>query len=127
MKAAMILRCLGVLAIAGAAAGCVLVVDGDGVRRGGSEVEWSSGSDTNVITADPSSASGGLVRDVESRFGMDSQLSGEDISVSSSADVVTLHGRLSDISLLEHALRVAAETPGVARVVSRITVEMEVD
>lgn len=127
MKADTILTRLGVLAIAGAAAGCVLVVDGDGVRRGGSEVEWSSSNGANVITAEPSSASDSLARDVESRFGMDSQLAGEDITISSSADIVTLHGRLSEISLLEHAVRVAAETPGVARVVSRITVEMEAD
>lgn len=127
MKVDTILGRLGVLAIAGMATGCVLVVDGDGVRRGGSEVEWSSDGVANVITAEPSSVSDGLARDVESRFGMDSQLAGEDVTISSSADVVTLHGRLSDISLLEHAVRVAAETPGVARVVSRITVEMEAE
>jgi len=127
MKADTIFGRLGVLAIAGMAAGCVLVVDGDGVRRGGSEVEWSSDGGGNVITAEPSSASDHLARDVESRFGIDSQLAGEDITISSSAGVVTLHGRLSDITLLEHAVRVAAETPGVSRVVSRITVEMEAD
>ena len=127
MRAEKILRRLGLLAISGMAAGCVLVVDGDGIRRGGSEVEWSSDGGANVITAEPSSAANELARDVESRFGMDSQLAGEDITISSSADVVTLHGRVSDITLLEHAVRVAAETPGVSRVVSRITVEMEAD
>ncbi len=59
------------------------------------------------------------------RFAADSALADEDITVSSSTDVVTLHGRLSDAALLEHALRVASGVPGVTRVVSRLTIEME--
>jgi|GEM_PF-3556247 len=105
------------------ATGCVLVVGGErDVRR--ADVEWSSNRDDG-FTARSIGADGRLAREVGARISVDSALSGQDITVSSSGDVVTLHGRVNDIALLEHVMRVAADVPGVARVVSRLTVEME--
>ncbi len=107
-----------------AAGGCVVVVDGEGVHRGQSDVEWARVSEPDSASSN-AAADGGLAREVRSRFSADTALAAEDITVSSSDDVVTLHGRLSDAALLEHALRVASEVPGVTRVVSRLTIEME--
>lgn len=105
------------------ASGCVLVVGGErDVRR--ADVEWSSNREDG-FTARSIGANGRLAREVGARISVDSALAGQDITVSSSGDVVTLHGRVNDIALLEHAMRVAADVPGVARVVSRLTVEME--
>lgn len=105
--------------------GCVLVVGGNGPERG--DVEWkSAGASSSPVTARAATADGLLARDVQARFGIDTLVAAEDITVSSSGNVVTLHGRASNVDVLEHALRVAADTPGVARVVSRLTVEMEV-
>lgn len=119
---------MAALALAAAAmtgAGCVFVVGdggGDGYRR--ADVEWASSRDHGGSTT-TRSVDGGLAREVESRIRMDSSLEREDITVSSTGDVITLHGRVSDLALLEHAMRVAAESPGVKRVVSRLTVTLE--
>lgn len=107
-----------------AAGGCVVVVDGEGIHRGKSDVEWAKVSEPAPAMSD-APADGALAREVRTRFMADTALAEEDITVSSSDDVVTLHGRLSDAGLLEHALRVAAEVPGVSRVVSRLTIETE--
>lgn len=113
---------LALCAVALAAGGCVVVVDGEGVHRGTSDVEWAKVSEpTPAATAED----GALAREVRSRFQADTALAEEDITVSSSGEVVTLHGRLSNAALLEHALGVAADVPGVSRVVSRLTIEME--
>jgi len=113
---------LAALAMSG---GCVLYIGDDGAPRRG-HVEWSPGTDhgSHIETRRVDSA---LAGDVAARFQADSALAGEDITVASSDDVVTLHGRVRDLLLLENALRIASETPGVARVVSRVTVEMEVN
>lgn len=113
---------LALCAAALAAGGCVVVVDGEGVHRGTSDVEWAKVSES---TPAATTADGALAREVRSRFAADSALAEEDITVSSSGEVVTLHGRLSSAALLEHALGVAADVPGVTRVVSRLTIEME--
>lgn len=115
-----LLATLGMLALG---SGCVLVIGDDGTPRRGN-VEWSDGTDNppQVVTSRIDSA---LARDVAARFEADSALAGEDITVSSDGEVVTLHGRVSGFLLLENAMRIAAETPGVARVISRVTVEME--
>ena len=126
MKAVVSLKSVALLALVGAAAGsagCVLVV-GDGAPGRG-DVEWSS--DWGQSRAEPQVVDRGLAQEVGARIRADSALAGADITVSSSGDVVTLHGRVSDIALLENALRIAAEAPGVTRVVSRVTVEMEAD
>lgn len=107
-----------------AAAGCVVVVGGEGKHRHRADVQWASPPD-QAAPASPRATDGSLARQVESRIEFDSSLQGEDISVSSSGDVVTLHGRVSDLPRLEHAMRVAIDVPGVRRVVSRLTVEME--
>lgn len=119
-----LVRVLALCAAAATAGGCVLVVDGDGAHRARSDVEWARVSEPAPATA-TAAADGALAREVRSRFTADTALAGEDITVASSGGVVTLHGRLSDAALLEHALRVAADVPGAARVVSRLTVEME--
>lgn len=103
--------------------GCVLVIGDDGTPRRGN-VEWSGGADHSPPVATRGAGSA-LAGDVAARFESDSALAGEDLTVSSSGDVVTLHGRVSELLLLENAMRIAAETPGVVRVVSRVTVEME--
>ena len=100
------------------------IEDGEGVHRGTSDVEWAKVSEPAPVTA-TEAADGALAREVRSRFMADTALAAEDITVSSSGDVVTLHGRLSNPALLEHALGVAAEVPGVNRVVSRLSIEME--
>jgi len=126
MRSGAVFRRVAALALVGAAAsatGCVLVV-GDGGRGGRGDVEWSTSGD-RAVTTEVRASEGGLAREVESRIRMDSALAREDITVSSSGSVITLHGRVSDIVLLEHVMRVAAEVSGVARVVSRLTVEME--
>lgn len=126
MKAILNQKNAALLALAGAAvasSGCVLVV-GDGAPGRG-DVEWST--DWGHSRAEPQPVDRGLAQEVGGRIRADSALAGEDITVSSSGDVVTLHGRVSDIALLENALRIAAESPGVTRVVSRVTVELEAD
>jgi osmotically-inducible protein OsmY len=115
-------------AVVSTGAGCVLVVGADGTTtRGASrgDVEWSSSRDSGSLPA-AASIDRELARDVEARIRADSSLAGQDLTVATSGAVVTLHGRVADVSLLERAMRVAAETPGVKRVVSRITAEMEV-
>jgi osmotically-inducible protein OsmY len=103
--------------------GCVLVVgDRGGIGRG--DVEWASSHD-RAVPVETRSTNGSAAREVDSRIRMERMLADQDITVSSSGDIVTLHGRVSDIGLLEHAMRIAAESPGVRRVVSRVTVEME--
>lgn len=122
MRVAMVATCL---ALASAASGCVLVVGGNGPDRG--TVEWASASASSApVTARSATADGVLARDVQARFRIDSMVAEEDITVSSRGHTVTLHGRASNVDVLGHALRVAADTPGAARVVSRLTVEMEV-
>jgi osmotically-inducible protein OsmY len=105
------------------AAGCVVVVGGDKDRHR-ADVQWAARAD-QAAPAAPRATDGSLAREVESRMKIDSSLQREDISVSSSGNVVTLHGRVSDLARLEHAMRIAADVPGVSRVVSRLTVEME--
>ena len=122
LKRAAMLALVGTMSIG---AGCVLVVGNEG-RPARGDVEWSTGWDRET-TAAPASVDGGLARDVEARLRMDSSLASQDLTVSSSGDVVTLHGRVRDLALLENTLRTAAEVPGVARVVSRVTVQVEVE
>lgn len=104
-------------------AGCVVVVDGH-EREGRDDAEWSR-SWGSASRAEAASTDGSLAREVQSLLGHDPDLSGQDITVSSSGNVVTLHGRVAGLKLLEKAMRVAAAAPGVSRVVSRLTVEME--
>ena len=128
MKRVVHLKRVAMLALVGTMSigtGCVLVVGNEG-RPARGDVEWSTGWDRETTVA-PTSVDDGLARDVEARLGMDSSLADQDLTVSSSGDVVTLHGRVSDLALLENAVGTAADVPGVARVVSRVTVEVEVD
>jgi osmotically-inducible protein OsmY len=118
---------IAVLVLAGAAlagSGCVLIVDGDSGKARRADVEWES-NQGHAETVYAGIADGTLAREVESMFRADGELAREDITVSSIGDVVTLHGRLSSVTLLERAMRIASEVQGVSRVVSRLTVEME--
>lgn len=108
-----------VMALAGFASGCVVVV-GD---RGQDE-EWGvhwAGSDE----VDRAAPSDGLARDVSGRMAEDPGLAAQDITVSARGGVVTLHGRVDSLQALEEAMTLAAQTPGVTRVVSRLTVVKE--
>jgi len=104
--------------------GCVLIVDGESGKVRRADVEWES-DPGELVTVHSGVADGVLAREVESRIRADGELAGEDITVSSIGDVVTLHGMLGDIALLERAMRIAGEAPGVSRVVSRLTVVRE--
>lgn len=119
-------RAVIALVAAGAvmASGCVVVVGGEGNQRR-ADVEWSTGTD-HTTSAAPAREDGALAREVESRIRLDTALAGEDISVSSSGGTVTLHGRVGELAVLEHVVRVAADVPGVTRVVSRLTVDVVV-
>ena len=103
--------------------GCVVVVGGEGSQRR-ADVEWSN-SRAGGSYAEPGRQDDALARELESRIRADTALAAEDISVSSSGSVVTLHGRVNELAMLEHVMRLAADAPGVTRVVSRLTVEME--
>lgn len=127
MKTTKVIRRLGMLAIVAgalAATGCVLVIDGDGTPRRASTVEWSD-TGNGDLRPGPTSEHASLAREVESRLRADSALADADLTVSSSGEMVTLHGRVGELILLENAMRIAGETPGVERVVSRVTVESE--
>jgi osmotically-inducible protein OsmY len=123
MRSGTSLRCLALLAAAMASPGCVLVV-GDGGGHPRADVEWAGTRDQGA-PAVPRTVDQDLAREVESRIRLDSALEREDITVSTSGDIITLHGRVSGIDVLEHAMRIVADTPGVRRVVSRLTVTME--
>jgi osmotically-inducible protein OsmY len=126
MKAGWSLGKAAVVTLVGVAmmtGGCVLVV-GDRGGAGRGDVEWTSRQD-RAVPVETRERNGHVAREVESRIRMDTSLAGQDITVASSGDIVTLHGRVDDIGLLEHVMRIAAEAPGVRRVVSRLTVEME--
>lgn len=103
--------------------GCVVVVGGEGNHRR-ADVEWSSSSDDRNY-AEPDRQDDALTRELQSRIRADAALAAEDISVSSSGSVVTLHGRVGALAALEQAMQLAADVPGVTRVVSRLTVELE--
>ena len=108
-----------VAALAGFASGCVVVV-GDRGQDEEWDVHWA-GSD-EVDRATPSD---GLAREVSSRVAAEPALAGQDITVSAREGVVTLHGRVDSLEALEDAMTLAAQTPGVTRVVSRLTVVRE--
>jgi osmotically-inducible protein OsmY len=106
------------------ASGCVLVVGADGAHRRG-DVEWETSWNKGSRAAEHTTVDGSLAREVTSRIRTDGLLAAEDITVSSVGSVVTLHGRVGDLALLEHAMHIAVEVPDVTRVVSRVTVELE--
>jgi hypothetical protein len=102
--------------------GCVLVVgEHDGFDHDSDwSASWPGDSDGARVAEDQ-----GLARAVSSRLSSDPALAGEDITVSARGSIVTLHGRVPSLDKLQHAMAAAAGEPGVSRVVSRLTVEME--
>ena len=108
------------VAVAGLASGCVVVV---GDRGEGEDwaVHWAGSEEV-----DPAAPSNVLAREVSGRLSYEPGLAEQDITVSAREGVVTLHGRVDSLKVLEEAMNVAAAAPGVTRVVSRLTVVMEV-
>jgi len=102
------------------ASGCVVVVDGEKGSDGEWDVSWAGGQEVDRRT--PGSE---LARDVSGRLAAEPGLAAQDITVSSRDGVVTLHGRVDSVDALSQAMAVAAQEPGVVRVVSRLTVVKE--
>ncbi|MEJ2513716.1 MAG: BON domain-containing protein [Gammaproteobacteria bacterium] len=99
--------------------GCVVVVDD---RPDGSDdwdVSWAGSSDVQRVASDDA-----LAKEVSRRLAA-TAAGDQDVSVSERDAVVTLHGRVDSVAALEEAMAVAADTPGVSRVVSRLTVVRE--
>ena len=110
-----------VLAAALVLGGCVVVVDGTGEV----DTEWASSySESRAEQAEEDKA---LARAVSDALASDPDLGGQDISVSAYRDTVTLHGRALTPVDVDRALKTAAATPGVARVVSRLSVEVKAE
>lgn len=101
--------------------GCVVVVDGERGEDRDWDVRWGG----DGTTVDRAATSDELAKDVASRIAGTPGLSGQDITASSRGNVVTLHGRVDSVGALEEAMAVAAATPGVDGVVSRLTVVQE--
>jgi hypothetical protein len=100
------------------AQGCVIVVDGTGETETGWASSWESEREAEL------EANQALAREVTRRFAADPLLKGLDIEVAARGGAVALHGRVPDTSALDHALKVAAQTPGVETVMSRLSVEI---
>lgn len=98
--------------------GCVIVVDGNGDMDAGWASSWEAERDVQV------EANKELARDVSRRLANDPLLESIDIEVAAKSGAVALHGRVPDTATLDHAVKIAAETPGVETVVSRLSVEV---
>jgi osmotically-inducible protein OsmY len=99
--------------------GCVIVVDGtDDSPDAHWMASYESDSDARRESNDL------LARKVSDRLAEETSFDAEDISVSASHKVVTLHGRLHDMASLEQVVDLAGGVDGVERVVSRITLDV---
>jgi osmotically-inducible protein OsmY len=112
-------RSIAAVTAAGLLGGCVVVV---GDKDDGIEAGWASTYEEEAAVRRESNAV--LADRVSRRLEEIPELASEDISVSASGEVVTLHGRLTDPARLGQAIAAAGEVDGVARVVSRITVDV---
>jgi len=97
--------------------GCVVVV-GDS----GTETRWASMSSDDVEIESAGNAL--LAKNVSKALSSDTILRDEDISVSARNGVVSLHGRVSSVEALQHAVNVATDVADVETVVSRLSVEI---
>lgn len=97
--------------------GCVVVV-GDS----GTETRWAStwSEEQEVISAENDK----LAKEVSRLLAEDPMLSGKDLSVAARKGVVSLHGRVDSLAMLERAVSIASATPGVSSVISRMSVEV---
>ena len=100
------------------ASGCIIVVD----EQGETDAEWIGSYETKVEVR--SEADKRLARRVSEELANEPDLRLEDISVSASNEVITLHGRVNDMVTLNRAVEVAGKVEGVDRVVSRVTVDV---
>jgi hypothetical protein len=104
-----------------AASGCIVVV-GDKGEDDGVEAGWISSYDEKATARRENNAE--LAQRVSRRLDEVPALQAEDITVSAAGEVVTLFGRLNDFASLQRAVTAASEVDGVARVVSRITLDL---
>jgi hypothetical protein len=101
--------------------GCIVVV-GDTDDESGVETGWIGSYDEKASARRESNVE--LADRVSRRLDEIPALQAEDITVSASGEVVTLFGRLHDITALQQAVAAAGEVEGVGRVVSRITLDV---
>jgi osmotically-inducible protein OsmY len=99
--------------------GCVIVVDGtddspDAHWIGNYESDTEARRESNEI----------LAKRVSERLAEETDFDAGDISVSASQKVITLHGRLYNVSSHERVVDVAGKVDGVERVVSRVTLDV---
>lgn len=106
-----------VLASVLALQGCVVVV-GDS----GSETRWAStwSEEQEVISAENEK----LAKEVSRLLAEDTMLAGKDLSVAARKGVVSLHGRVDSLAMLERAVSIASSASGVTSVISRMSVEV---
>lgn len=99
--------------------GCVIVVDG---TEDSPDAHWIGDYETKVeVRREENDV---LAQRVSERLAQESSLNLEDIKVSASNSVVTLHGRLHDVETLQQTMDIAGSVDGVRRVVSRITLDI---
>ena len=99
--------------------GCVIVVDG---TDDSPDAHWIASYENDSDARRESNDI--LARKVSERLAEETSFDVDDISVSASSKVVTLHGRLYDVASLEQAVDIAGDVDGVDRVVSRITLDV---
>jgi len=99
--------------------GCVIVVDD---TEDSPDAHWIGNYESDVDTRRESNDL--LAERVSERLAEETDLDAGDISVSASHKVITLHGRLYDVSSLERIVDVAGKVDGVERVVSRVTLDV---
>lgn len=108
---------LALAAVSLFATGCVIVV-----KEGEWDAEWAGEYEHQAAVRGAANAE--LSGRVSERLAEDSDVRLEDIWVSAEDAVVTLHGRVGDLTALQRALEIAGSVDGVRRVVSRVTVDI---
>lgn len=98
--------------------GCIIVVD----EKGETDAEWIGSYETKVEVRTESDRI--LAQRVSERLATEPDLRLEDISVSASNEVITLHGRVYDMATFQQAVEAALQVDGVERVVSRLTLDV---
>lgn len=99
--------------------GCIIVVDD---TEDSPNAHWVASYETDSDARRESNDL--LARKVSERLAEETSFDVDDISVSASNKVVTLHGRLYDMASLKQAVDIAGDVDGVERVVSRITLDV---
>jgi osmotically-inducible protein OsmY len=108
-----------------AASGCVIVVAEEGIDSGWAgdyDDEWGE----RIHSHDRQVNTSVLADDVVTRLRSDYTVGESDIRVAERDGVVTLHGRVDDVRVVERALEIAEATPGVEAVISRLVIDRRV-